>query len=483
MISLSDGEEEDVGPEEMMERAREELEASRRQGAGAGQESLEERRGRMAHLLRDVPGAEGFVGFLTGLGDVMTSSLSDSLGKAMEKQNSQLAACLNLTGSQVQEGRMETRDLIKLAVTALTKGEGGQKRKKDDHEPEEKVTVKAGLEGGEMKEDDAHEVINWELRAKLANPNGPVDQWWTKDTPVKTGPRLGSNLNLEALTPGRVNEATSYKVYDRCEVLASKHWLTKNSGHLGSLKKNVRTDYRADEGSVRTSVEVDYRGAGDCWEAVEGVLNYAAHLWAVRPWDYSGLAMLRAGHGVRWFQGVARSPADQAKTIEKFISEAHVRNVQKGRQGKPPLTYEDLVKLAKDICHMADLPEAGLMTGDPYSGQVKGKKDQRDLEADRRRRQEDGSGRRREAERSERRGHSGGGRDSRDREGERERQKDRDKKELERKLAFTCEAFNSKDGCKPKAGEVCRDKHNCNRVVGPHSLCWGRHPSVECTRR
>ena len=90
LISLSDGEEEDVGPEEMMERAREELEASRRQGAGASQESQEERRGRMAHLLRDVPGSEGLVGFLTGLGDVMTSSLSDSLGKAMEKQNSNL---------------------------------------------------------------------------------------------------------------------------------------------------------------------------------------------------------------------------------------------------------------------------------------------------------------------------------------------------------------------------------------------------------
>ena len=297
------------------------------------------------------------------------------LGKMLERQAERQSEKLR---EQAEQNSIQMQLLTQKLTEAISqKGESGKKRKAgEEWKSEDKEVFEAEIkikDEAEIKvKDDGHEEIAWELRAKLLTPNGKPEDWWTKEVPVKTGPKLGANLYMDHMMGGRINETTACKLYDRREILELKHFLTKNSGHLGALRQKVRTDYNT-SGALKTSIETDYKGASDCFEAVEGVLNLAAYLHKARYWDYMGLALLRAGHQIRWFAGVSKSPQDQAKTIERWVNEILVVGAQRGRLSKPPPDYDEMLRWAGRICHSANLPEHGLMTGDPYSNSRTGR--------------------------------------------------------------------------------------------------------------
>ena len=233
---------------------------------------------------------------------------------------------------------------------------------------------------------------------------------------------------------------------------------------------------------MHASFETDWKSHGTCWEAVEGIFNYAAHLHLARPHDYMGLAMLRAGHQIRWFSGVARGPKEQGTLLERWCNEAFLRNSQCAKQSKPPPDYEELVALAKRTCNAAGLPyERALQAGDPYCGRPAqtqendGNKSLRELELkvekmEKERKQAGGAG--------GSAGGAGGRREDRwSRERGRSRRGDGERmgKSLEEKVGFTCKKWNSRGGCDDKR---CDDKHQCSRVVNG-MLCWGSHPEYE----
>ena len=80
---------------------------------------------------------------------------------------------------------------------------------------------------------------------------------------------------------------------------------------------------------------------------MEGVLALAAFLHMIRLFDYSGLGMLRAGHQINWFAGIARNGQEQAHLIESWVNKVLVTAVQRGRQGLLPPVFEDMIGAAK----------------------------------------------------------------------------------------------------------------------------------------
>ena len=205
-----------------------------------------------------------------------------------EETDHGLAAALiqvgNIMARSQSQHSQETREFIKTFWEKMESGEGGKKRKKDDEwKPQEKVLGKVAWNGADQEEDDSHEKLAWGTRAHLMNPNAPPEKWWGESVPTKTGPMLGGNLCMEAFMPGRINDQVACKLYDRTEPLELKHLLTKNSGHLGALKQKYKTDYSSG-GSVSTSIETDFKGSSDCWEAVEGVLKAGKVPHSLFPW-------------------------------------------------------------------------------------------------------------------------------------------------------------------------------------------------------
>ena len=164
------------------------------------------------------------------------------------------------------------------------------------------------------------------------------------------------------------------------------------------------------------------------------------HTYMARPWDYMPMAMVRAGHQMRWFAGVTRNPAEQRSVIERWVNELMVLNSQRARQSKPPPVYEEMLKVARNVCHAANLSERGLMSGDAYgSGGDKDRKI-RDLE-----------NQIRDLKNANRELRSGRGeRDRRDRNDER-RDRDGERKPgnwkiTDRKMAETCRNWNTGAG-------------------------------------
>ena len=146
----------------------------------------------------------------------------------------ELAASMTQLAQLMASGQQTSQQTCQSIERLILQGKGKEatkkRRKEEDWRSEGKELRRATVD----LEDDCHEVLCWEAR-RMGNPNGKPDDWWTKEVPVKTGPMLGANLVVDHLMAGRIHEVTACKIYDRTEPLELKHFLTKNSGHLGAL--------------------------------------------------------------------------------------------------------------------------------------------------------------------------------------------------------------------------------------------------------
>ena len=164
--------------------------------------------------------------------------LRDQLAKIQESLKKQAS------GAGTVDMAHAVTDLVsqnsKLMAQMMAGGsKGGTKRKKDeDWKSEEKVLFQANVE----IKDDSHEQLCWEVRNVLRNPNATPDKWWGKEVLNKTSPMLGSYLVTEHLMEGRIAESAACKIFDRTEAPELKHFLTKNSGHLGPVRQKYKTE-------------------------------------------------------------------------------------------------------------------------------------------------------------------------------------------------------------------------------------------------
>ena len=64
-----------------------------------------------------------------------------------------------------------------------------------------------------------------------------------------------------------------------------------------------------------------WQDANDCNEIVEALLNYTSCVFMVRPWDWTGIVLLRACHDMCYFGRVTTCARAQRTVMESFIDE------------------------------------------------------------------------------------------------------------------------------------------------------------------
>ena len=67
-----------------------------------------------------------------------------------------------------------------------------------------------------------------------------------------------------------------------------------------------------------------WQDASDCNEVVEALLNYTSCVFMTRPWDWTGIFLIRACHDMCYFGRVTDNPREQRTVMESFIDEVRI---------------------------------------------------------------------------------------------------------------------------------------------------------------
>ena len=84
----------------------------------------------------------------------------------------------------------------------------------------------------------------------------------------------------------------SRKLHDRGQFWSVKSLLSKNNGHAGEIKQHYHFS-ETSSGPTGVGVSRHFKEPANCFEVVEAVHNYMAVQWSLRPYDFSGHAILR----------------------------------------------------------------------------------------------------------------------------------------------------------------------------------------------
>ena len=185
-------------------------------------------------------------------------------------------------------------------------------KKREREREKEKEEEKPKLTDQMMKvKDDNNTVIDGKIRNLVGkNPNSSdPSSWWSTEFSNVAHPELGEGLCLNHLGPGMINPDVVLKIHDRRKVVTVKELLTANSGYGGNLEESISAKRKngRDGGSWEFAETKSLKNAVKLEEVVEAGLNYCMVVFMVRSWDFSGLAMIRVAHAVRFFKVRART--------------------------------------------------------------------------------------------------------------------------------------------------------------------------------
>ena len=116
-------------------------------------------------------------------------------------------------------------------------------------------------------------------------------------------------------------------------------------------------------GATGVSVNKSFKDASSPQEALEGLMNAMATSWSIRPYDYGYLAIIRALHKARYFFNIAPDEKSQLALLLETIQKCFDRNTCRGQDGRPPLTYSEVVEVCKMVATNHGYPELNLFQG------------------------------------------------------------------------------------------------------------------------
>ena len=76
--------------------------------------------------------------------------------------------------------------------------------------------------------------------------------------------------------------------------------------------------------SIATACNYRWQDAQDCNKIIEALHNYCACVFMVRPWDWTGIVLLRACHDMCYFGQVTTCSKTQRNLLETFIDEVRI---------------------------------------------------------------------------------------------------------------------------------------------------------------
>ena len=234
---------------------------------------------------------------------------------------------------------------------------GGKKKRKkdcvDDNDEEEELDPVSfsNITG----EDDGQTRICWDLRnGKLLPFNGKQEEFWLWQPRVLHPIRESYQDSHLRLDP--VNPQVTLRDHDRGAKRTIKQYAKVNF----QVVKSKATISSVGMESHDVGLVKDYEECNGAYQLVSALWQYAINLFLVRRDDYSGLVMLKVLHDVKFFQPVLLSKvvgkkqrdAKQVEVIRHFIDSSMERNSMQGKQGKPPLPYEELLKIARGAANL-----------------------------------------------------------------------------------------------------------------------------------
>ena len=276
-----------------------------------------------------------------------------------EKVIREMAQIQAETGSHTAECLQKAATCITDLTKALQEKTKSEKRGRDDGVEDKlkadspvtidfkKLQMASGL-------DDAHSKLCWEVRRNWRSINADPEDYWKdegeeKGWPRKIEPNLAGQVFLDHMIPHMICEKALYWMHDVSKPLEVRHFLHSNS--KSRSKKNRRTEIQTREaeggdGSMHIESYVTWNEAGSVKEMVESVLNYAAVVFMVRPWDFSGIVLLRCLHEVNFFALTSRTAKEQRDLVSEFVEDVFLANSRAMAKGKHPLTLKEALELA-----------------------------------------------------------------------------------------------------------------------------------------
>ena len=139
-----------------------------------------------------------------------------------------------------------------------------------------------------------------------------------------------------AMGHGRVHEATIKRLHHRTSAVSLRMLLTRNSDvHIRDTRvMRVEGD--------KVSMDRKWAPPEQTWEVAEAISNLVTLVHYIRSYSYEALSLHRALHDYGWLLGCVENEAEQILHLENSIDLVLARNKQRARDGRHPLTYEDI---------------------------------------------------------------------------------------------------------------------------------------------
>ena len=246
-------------------------------------------------------------------------------------------------------------DMVVSAVAKLREDEGGAKRaKKEEVDSNSKEEPIVPVEFKNVNgEDDGHNNICWDIRTKLPTYVGPQEAFWAQQPQVVHPLRAEYDTDFLRLDP--VNSQVTIKDHDRGATRTIKQYLKQN---IRVENKKLVLSNSAEDASDY-GVRRDYVESTGVYQVVSGLWQYQSNLWMVRRDDHSGVLLLRLLHDVKFFLpnlltkfgNKATRDKKQLEVVRWFVDECLRRNSLRGRQGRPPLNYQEARRVAQSALH------------------------------------------------------------------------------------------------------------------------------------
>lgn len=276
-------------------------------------------------------------------------------GDGLQGMHAMMGAQLNQL-QQLQQVQLQQAELAHVRAQtadreqAAAVQEAAKKRKRrgvDDLDEEEEV-VPVVLSGVDGVEDDGATKICWAARS-LPPYTGELAVYW-RHQPMVVRP-LRESYDASHLRMDPVNGTTTLRDHDRGAKRTIKQYSKANI--RVSKTKAVITSSGQDTCDV--GLMNNFSECTGVFSLVSALWQYTTNLFMIRRDDFSGIVMLRVLHDIKFFQPLlfsktltkAQRDSGQVQMCQFFINEALEQNSMRGKQGRPPLVYEDLLKLAR----------------------------------------------------------------------------------------------------------------------------------------
>ena len=256
----------------------------------------------------------------------------------------------------------------KLTLQEVFEGTRGTKRSRegdeDNKDLERSKPIMVDIKEHHLK-DDATTVGDWVARGGLKPWKGDAKEQWA-NLPRKVLPVL-ADLRLKDVWEGQINPSLAEKLHDRGAETKAKQWLSSNHG-VEQRGGHVRVDTDKTSGAF----EYSYVEASGVHDAVGAIYNYAMALGSVRNEDKSGMVLLGVLHKIRFFAAARIEAKQQKNIIMDLFNDTLMMNAVRGRSMEPPLTFREVMDLAKEKLNEVSLDGmASVMGVECYGGKRK----------------------------------------------------------------------------------------------------------------